>query len=280
MKANVTTHGFYHLTSNNKDRILLLLKGENEVIKIESFDFKNKDYVVKNSKDNLLIQSYFSVKKTKGITKDSLSNYAMNFVTQNANSLVIFIAINDVKDLKKAVQITEKGIREKYNGSSYHTSLKNALVQLEKQANKSKSVGVGEMAPELNLKNPKGEIVTLASLKGKYVLIDFWASWCGPCRRENPNVVKLYNKYKDQGFDVYSVSLDKQKSKWEAAIIKDGLVWDSHVSDLKGWRTVATKMYGFGGIPYTVLIDKEGKIIATRLRGVKLEEKLKELFGN
>jgi thiol-disulfide isomerase/thioredoxin len=219
------------------------------------------------------------MKSTPGITKDSISKYAMKFIKDNNKSLLIFIAINDCNDLKKAVEISEKGMRENYDGTTFHTSLKKALVQLEQQANKPKSVGIGEIAPELNLKNPEGKVITLASLRGKYVLIDFWASWCGPCRRENPNVVRLYNKYKEKGFEVYSVSLDKQKSRWEAAIVQDGLVWKSHVSDLKGWRTIATKMYGFRGIPYTVLIDKKGKIIATRLRGVQLENKLKELFG-
>lgn len=137
---------------------------------------------------------------------------------------------------------------------------------------------IGDIAPEIKFKNPNGKTYKLSSLRGKYVLIDFWASWCGPCRRENPTVVRLYNKYKDQGFDVYSVSLDKSKSKWMSAIVKDGLIWENHVSDLKGWGSAATGLYGFRGIPYTVLIDKEGKVIATKLRGAALERKLEQLF--
>ena len=283
LKTTVKEHDFYQITSNkskNNEMILVLLKGGGETVKIKSLDFKSKDYSVKKSPDNLLIQQYMQMKSTKGITKDSIAKYAMSFVKKNNKSLAVFLALNDVKNPKKAIEIAEKGISENYKDSKYHKSLKNALVQMKKQGQKPKSLGVGEIAPEMNLKNPKGEIMTLASLKGKYVLIDFWASWCGPCRRENPTVVRLYNKYKDQGFEVYSVSLDKQKSRWEAAIKKDGLIWKSHVSDLKGWRTVATKLYGFGGIPYTVLIDKEGKIIATRLRGAALENKLKEIFKN
>ena len=119
----------------------------------------------------------------------------------------------------------------------------------------------------------------LSSTKGKVVLLDFWASWCGPCRRENPNVVRTYEEYKDKGFTVFSVSLDKQADKWKAAIEKDNLVWNTHVSDLKGWSSKAGKAYGVSGIPATFLIDENGKIIAKNLRGSQLEQKLKEVLG-
>ena len=112
------------------------------------------------------------------------------------------------------------------------------------------------------------------------MLIDFWASWCRPCRAENPNVVRLYNQYKSKGFEVYSFSLDNDKSKWEEAIKADGLVWNSHTSDLKQWQTEAINIYGFGSIPFTVLIDRKGKVLARGLRGVELEEKLNEIFEN
>jgi len=112
------------------------------------------------------------------------------------------------------------------------------------------------------------------------VLLDFWASWCKPCRRENPNLVKAYNKYKSNGFDVFSVSLDKNKKKWLAAIQKDQLVWEAHVSDLKGWQSAAAKLYGINSIPAAFLLDKEGKIIGRNLRGAALEQKLEEIFGS
>jgi len=140
------------------------------------------------------------------------------------------------------------------------------------------AAGIGDEAANITGPNPEGKVIDLKSLRGKYVLIDFWASWCGPCRRENPNVVRLYNKYKSKGFEILGVSLDNKKDKWVAAIAKDKLTWP-HVSDLKGWSSALAKPYGVKGIPYTVLVDKEGKILAKKLRGAALEAKLKSIFG-
>ena len=151
-----------------------------------------------------------------------------------------------------------------------------ATAELDEQV---EPVPIGSVAPELNFPDPLGRVITLESLRGKYVLLDFWASWCGPCRRENPNVVRAYNKYKDAGFTVYSVSLDKDKNRWLQAIKGDGLVWPNHVSDLKQWRSEAVRLYGFRGIPHTILLDKEGKVIQKNLRGAALEVKLEELLG-
>ena len=123
-----------------------------------------------------------------------------------------------------------------------------------------------------------GKLIALSSLKGKVVLLDFWASWCRPCRAENPNVVRLYNKYKDKGFTVYSVSLDQNKDKWMAAITQDQLTWSNHVSELTGWKSSAGNKYGVSSIPKTFLIDAKGKIIAYDLRGNDLEKKLSEIL--
>ena len=145
--------------------------------------------------------------------------------------------------------------------------------------NQMKSMMVDVPAPEIAQEDTTGKVRKLSDLKGKYVLIDFWASWCGPCRRENPNVVKLYNQYKSKGFDVYSVSLDQTRDKWVKAIQDDGLIWESHVSDLKFWNNEAARTYGVQSIPSTLLVDKTGMIIARNLRGPALEAKLKELLG-
>jgi peroxiredoxin len=139
-------------------------------------------------------------------------------------------------------------------------------------------VAVGQAAPEISLNNPDGKAVSLSSLRGKYVLIDFWASWCGPCRQENPNVVRMYNKFKGKNFEIFGVSLDKSKEKWIEAIQKDELSW-VHVSDLQYWQSAGAQAYGVQSIPATFLIDPTGKVIAKNLRGKALEDKLTEILS-
>lgn len=182
------------------------------------------------------------------------------------------------------LKIVAEAYKKRYKDSPMAATMENQVMQIESAYNEFKATENGgstnsAVAPEISLKNPDGKIIKLSSLRGKVVLIDFWASWCGPCRRENPNVVRLYNQYKDKGFTVYSVSLDQDASAWKNAIKADGLAWPNHVSDLLGWNTPMTQLYGFNSIPHTVLIDKEGKIIGTGLRGEFLEQKLKEVLS-
>lgn len=141
------------------------------------------------------------------------------------------------------------------------------------------ATAVGQLAPEISLPNPEGKVISLSSLRGQYVLVDFWAKWCGPCRRENPNVVKAFNKYKDKGFTVFGVSLDRTREDWVKAIQEDGLTW-THVSDLKYFESQAARDYNINAIPFSLLLDREGKIIAKNLRGAALEKKLEEVFSS
>lgn len=139
-------------------------------------------------------------------------------------------------------------------------------------------LNIGDEAPNLEFKNPEGKMVSLKSLRGKVVLIDFWASWCRPCRIENPNVVKAYQKYKGEGFEIYGVSLDKSQDAWVKAIQQDELNW-INVSDLGGWNSAGAATYGVRSIPANFLIDENGIIIAKGLRGANLHAELQKLVG-
>lgn len=161
-------------------------------------------------------------------------------------------------------------LNEKYPGRFY-------IEELVDSMEKARATAIGAIAPEISLPNPEGEVVKLSSLKGQVVLVDFWAQWCKPCRLENPNVVKAFNKYKHKGFTVYGVSLDRTKDKWLQGIEEDGLTW-THVSDLQYFNSAAAQTYGITGIPFSILLDREGKIIAKNLRGQSLENTLEEFF--
>jgi peroxiredoxin len=182
--------------------------------------------------------------------------------------------------------------------TTYSTFVQAMEGQLAQQRS-AEIIQVGMPAPNISLPSPDGKQYSLADLKGQVVLLDFWASWCGPCRRENPNVVKVYKKYKDEGFTIYSVSLDGldsrrtagmtpeqvaqgqegQKKRWTDAIAKDNLIWPYHVSELKKWQSQAGQLYGVRGIPKTFLIDREGKIAAVGLRGARsIEDALQKVI--
>lgn len=162
--------------------------------------------------------------------------------------------------------------------TQYKAKYPTQVAQITAQAATLRTFAVGSEAPLFAGPTPEGEEISLESLRGKVVLIDFWASWCGPCRRENPNVVKLYNEYKSKGFEILAVSLDRTKDRWVKAIADDQLTW-LHISDLKGWQSEYARQYGVSSIPQTVLLDREGKIMARNLRGKALEMKLADVFS-
>jgi peroxiredoxin len=205
--------------------------------------------------------------------QDSAKSYATNFIYTNRNSvLAAYYSLVYLNEPGKETLIKEiydtltPAVKKSFFGG-----------KLGEMVDAMSKVAVGTMAPDFTQNDAKGNPITLSSLRGKYILIDFWASWCGPCRQENPNIVNAYNKFKDKGFDILGVSLDQDKAAWEKAIVDDKLAW-LQVSDLKYWENQAAQTYGIRSIPASFLLDKEGKIIARDLRGPALEAKLAELM--
>lgn len=236
---------------------------------------------------NVTAETPDSIKKTyenKVVAADSaFRQFATHYADTAKNPVIaIFAATNLEYDRDAATfeKLAER-IRTDYAALPF---VQTYLQMLSDQKSKTQQNDLspkfqdGSVAPDIALQDITGKTRTLSSLHGNVVLLDFWASWCGPCRRENPNVVKAYETYKDKGFTVYSVSLDTDKDKWIAGIKKDQLMWPNHVSDLQGWKSSVCDVYGIHSIPQNYLLDKDGKIIASNLRGDELLNKLQSVF--
>jgi len=243
-----------------------------------------------NNENNQKLRARLN-KVSKDIVQEQ-KNYTKEFIDNNLNSMVSLMALYQqigprsyVLDPKKDFEYFEKvdsSLMSQYPNSgpvkSLHSQVEQMKKQMEAEKKKAERLGIGQEAPEIALPNPEGDTITLSSLRGNYVLLDFWASWCKPCRVENPNLVKAYNKYNDKGFEIYQVSLDKKRASWKKAIKKDNLSW-THVSDLKFWNSSAARTYNIKSIPANFLLNKKGEIIDKDLRGEALQKKLHELYS-
>lgn len=207
---------------------------------------------------------------------ENYKTFQLKFISDNPGSIVSAVILYGIagsltfEELEEAVNVFDASISE----SQYITPLKENLEKMRK-------VAVGQMFTDIKALTPEGKEIALSdyAAKGKYVLIDFWASWCAPCRQENPNVVALYNQYKNKGFEIVGVSLDRDKEAWIKGIANDKITWPQ-MSDLKYWDSEGAKLYNIRSIPSTILLDKEGIIIAKDLRGKALEEKVAELIDS
>lgn len=202
-----------------------------------------------------------AIRKFMGVNPDSFINYrALELLMMSDNGW-------DPDQLEALMKGMSEKVRNSEQGKSFAAEIK-----------AKQTIYVGRIAPEFTQDDADGNPVSLADFRGRYVLVDFWASWCAPCRDENPTVVKAYERFHDKGLEIIGVSLDEKKDAWLAAIKKDGLLW-LHVSDLKGWYNAVAQLYGVKSVPANFLIDPQGRIIAVDLRGAALEQKLEEVLG-
>ena len=225
-----------------------------------------------------------SLKKQMDSLRIEFKNFGFQFIKANTDADFSLLLLNSVIDQKGFNLNLASEAYDQIDNSIKIKTINNQIISNQiktkiKLAEKSQLVAIGQIAPNFSAPNPEGEFVELNKIKGKVTIIDFWASWCKPCRIENPNLVKLYNEYHTKGLEIISVSLDRESQKdfWINAIEKDQLSW-YNISNLKFWQEPIAKLYGVNSIPATFIIDKNGILIAEKLRGSQLDQKIKELF--
>ena len=237
----------------------------------------------KQASEGETVQDQIKGKKDYDAMRDRMTSYVRKTVRNHKTDPIGLMALEHLDlsaDRALAKQVIDS-TRTLMGHSKAHANLAQRVSTQPKPRQTSRRndlIKPGMAMPDIALNDPSGKERSLSDLRGKVVLVDFWASWCGPCRRENPNVVRAWQAYKDKGFEVFSVSLDKDVNKWQRAIEQDGLIWPNHISDLRGWNSVASAQYGISSIPHAILIDKDGTVVATHLRGNQLETELEKLL--
>jgi len=278
--SKISATDYYRLVFDSNRYVLLVLAVGDKIEISVDYNRLNSPVIKGSASSQLLYETFntldsYDVKleQYKKKIEEEKKKYLVDLIKNNPSSLVniMFLEQINIEENLPIVKIAVEQMQKQYPDNKW-------VKEVSAKINNQSTLGPGTEAPEINLPNPDGQNIALSSLRGKVVLIDFWASWCGPCRGESPNMVKLYNKFKPKGFEIYSVSLDKDKAPWVKAIKDDKLNW-THVSELKFWESEVVSLYKFEGIPFTVLIDKNGKVIAKGLRGDALDAKLTEILG-
>ncbi|GAA4010303.1 TlpA disulfide reductase family protein [Hymenobacter fastidiosus] len=299
LQGTTTEPGLYQVKLNDANQVLLALDNQSKVQLSGDANKLTENYTVQGSRDSEVWQQLNrSMMQSKRRIAAVEQRYGQNAQAGRTDSLQLlkdqYFAVQTAAaaDIKRLVRANPASVVSAFavgnllNPDEQFPFVDSMATQFKKTMPDSRYTKAlvarlaplrvtakGAVAPEINLLAPDGKAVALSSLRGKYVLIDFWASWCGPCRQENPNVVKAYKRFKNKGFEIYSVSFDQDRGKWLKAIQADGLTW-THVSDLKGWESAAGQTYGVKSIPLSILLDPQGRIIDKNLRGEALEAKL------
>ncbi|NQY09196.1 MAG: AhpC/TSA family protein [Flavobacteriales bacterium] len=296
--------GYYRIRVGSDQSIILIIdKGESVLVNGDATNL-GQNYTVEGSKNSVLYKEFFSSYQKNMVSIDSLkqmytvimqttrdaiqirqiqeqfgelssaqSTFSKNFIDAHINDFVVLSVVESLEPEPNMEYY--KKVESSMSKNFPNSVLAQNFVKKVSDLNR---IAIGSIPPEIQMSDPNGNIVALSSLKGKVVLVDFWASWCRPCRMESPNLVRLYNQFNSSGFEIYSVSLDKNKNSWLQAIQQDQLNW-IHVSELAYWNTSVVKTYGFSGIPFTVLLDRDGKIIGKNLRGAQLAQKVQEVLS-
>jgi peroxiredoxin len=305
INSGLSAYGFYRINLDQGKEVFFIVTGPGEKITFKS----NMDHLIRDMKvdGSKLNAKYLQVKyqndSIKGVqaqlekehkqlsavpgndarlqsiaelhTKLQTERIAIirKYMAENSDALPVLFFTEEVKMEDDPVLYDKMvaGLTKQYPDNFF-------VKDIARKVQVDKVTRIGSLAPDIALPNPDGDTIRLSSLRGNIVLLDFWAAWCGPCRRENPNLVKIYNQYKDKGFEIYGVSLDRDKASWMKGINEDKLTW-TLVSDLKYWSSSAAQLYGVTSIPYALLLDREGRIIAKKIRAHDLERILAEMFA-